>query len=329
VSVCHKEERNLIETSPEVYAAYTKDEGTLNNSSSGGIFREIATCIINKGGVVYGAAFSDAYTVQHIAVETLDDIWRLQGSKYLQSNIGKSYSEVKQHLEEGRSVLFAGTPCQVSGLKKYLGKDYDELLTLDIVCHGVPSPAVWIKYVHYIEKRSASKVNRVNFRDKKHGWKKYSVCFDFDDGKQYRKAHNEDLFMRGFLADIYLRPSCYTCKYKIDARISDFTLGDFWGIQHICPQMENKNGTSLCVLNTEKSKHVWNSIKSEIVYESVNLDDALKYNAAAVSSPKRPQTREKFFEILETHDFGTALKKVLPKQKIYRKILRKIKRIFK
>ena len=332
ISSCHQKqekENNSEEIAPEVYAAYTRDNSTLHNSSSGGIFKEIATFIISQGGVVYGAAFADTCTVKHIAVETLEDIRLLQGSKYLQSDVGNVYSLVKQNLTKGRPVLFTGTPCQVAGLKKYLGREHDGLFTLDIICHGVPSPLVWQKYINYIEKRAGDKINKVNFRDKKHGWKKFSVSITFNNGTQYSKVFNEDLFMKGFLSDIYLRPACYNCSYKTTSRNSDFTLADFWGIQNVCSEMDNENGTSLCLLNTEKSKKVWESIKSGIVYKKVNLYEALKYNSAAVHSSKEPKTRGRFFELLETCDFDIALKKTLPKQRIYQKVIRKIKRIFK
>ncbi len=328
--VCHSDkEKFSTPNTLEAYAAYIKYEKELQNSSSGGIFREIAVFVIKNGGIIYGAAFTDAYTVKHIAVDSLEDICLLQGSKYLQSYMGNNYSLIKQNLETGRWVLFTGTPCQVAGLKKYLKKDYDNLFTLDIVCHGVPSPMVWKKYVQHIESFTSAKVKHINFRDKTYGWHKFSICLDFDNGLKQRTVFTEDLFMKGFLADIYLRPSCYHCDYKTISRISDFTLADFWGIQYICPEMENKNGTSLCWLNTEKSKLVWENIKDGIVFKRVNLENALKYNSAALYSSSMPKSREKFFELLAVSNFDIAIKTVLPKQNFYQKVVRRLKKLLK
>lgn len=329
-SVCHCDTEIAVkQNSLGAYAAYTKDNDILQNSSSGGVFREIAAFVLKSGGVIYGAAFTDAYTVKHIAVESLEDIDLLQGSKYLQSDVGNSYSLVKQNLEIGRMILFTGTPCQVAGLRRYLKKDYDNLITLDIVCHGVPSAEIWKKYVQYMESLASDKVKHINFRDKTYGWQNFSVCLDFESGCQIKERFSENLFMKGFLADIYLRPSCYRCKYKTITRISDFTLADFWGIQHVCPEMENKSGTSLCWLNTEKSKWIWEKIKEGFVYKTVDLDEALKYNSAALYSSSMPKTRDKFFELLAVSDFDKAVKAALPKQHLYQRVFRRLKKLLK
>jgi coenzyme F420-reducing hydrogenase beta subunit len=327
-SICHiGKELSCIHNKPEAYAMYTKDENNLNNSSSGGVFKHIASYVIKNGGIVYGAAFTDAYTVKHIGVDCMENIQLLQGSKYLQSDIGNVYSLVCQDLKKGRIVLFSGTPCQLAGLEKYLKKDYDNLLTLDVVCHGVPSPMVWKKYITYMEMLESSKLEKVNFRDKSFGWQNFNVVLNFDNGVEYKRPFTEDLFMKGFLADIYLRPSCYNCDYKSVYRDSDFTLADFWGVQHVCPSMENKNGTSLCWLNSEKAKKIWENIKDEIVFKLVDIDDAIKYNSAAIRSSHMPKNRQKFFKLLARRDINKAIKSSLPKQHFYNKVIYKLRRI--
>lgn len=327
-SICHiGKEQTFVHNKPEAYAMYTREEDTLKKSSSGGIFKHIASYVIKKGGIVYGAAFTDSYTVKHIGVDRLENIYLLQGSKYLQSEMENIYFLVRQNLKSGRFVLFTGTPCQVAGLKGYLKENYDNLLTLDIVCHGVPTPLVWKKYISYMEASASSKINKVNFRDKSYGWQKFNVALDFENGAVYRKNFSEDLFMKGFLADIYLRPSCYNCDYKSVYRNSDFTLADFWGIQHVCPSMENKNGTSFCWLNSEKAKEIWENIKDEIVYKMVDVNDAVKYNPPAIRSSKMPKTRKKFFKLLPTHDINEAISASLPKRRFYHKVIYKLKRI--
>lgn len=313
----------------EAYAAYTKDSDVLNNSSSGGVFSEIAKFVINRKGIVYGAGFSDDFTVKHIAVETIEELRLLRGSKYVQSEMGNCYAHVKQMLDSGRLVLFTGTPCQVVGLKKYLHRDYDHLLTQDIICHGVPSPLVWKKYIEQLEENGGGRIADINFRDKKYGWKNFSLRIGLSNGGEYRKRYNKDLFMRGFLDNIYLRPSCYNCNHKNLQRISDFTLADFWGIQHVCPEMENPDGTSLVWLNTDKSKKFWKEIKDGLIYKTVDLEQAIKYNSAAVTSVAIPENRTLFFDLMRNSEINEAIKVVLPKDNLDRRIAQKVKNVIR
>lgn len=320
--VCNKDSR---EKTVEAYAAYTKNADTLHNSSSGGIFSEIAEYILKQNGVVFGASFSEDFTVKHTLIESIDNLEILRGSKYLQSDMNSCYVQAKQMLDAGRLVLFSGTPCQVEGLIMFLKRDYSNLITQDVICHGVPSPLVWKKYIAWLETSMNSRIVYANFRDKKDGWSDFGLRIGFSNGMEYRKRLTEDIFMQGFLENIYLRPSCYCCHFKTMHRASDFTLGDFWGVRHVCPQMEHSDGTSLVWLNTEKAKKIWTELENKVICEKVDLLKSIKYNIAAVESVSIPKKREQFFTLMESSTIHKAVRDALPQVSATKKIARKAK----
>ena len=314
------------------FAAVNKDENTRLQSSSGGIFSVLAEQILKENGVIFGAALSeDCRQVNHIVVESPADIPLLQGSKYVQSNIGDTYQNAENALKAGRTVLFSGTPCQIAGLYKYLNKPYEKLYTCDIICHGVPSPLVWQNYVKYREEQAASKVRRASFRHKKYGWKRFSLQLVFMNSAEYTQILGKDLFLHGFLSNIYLRPSCYNCKFKGLKRPADITLADFWGIENVAPHMYDNKGTSLVIVHSEKGSRLLGQLGSSISAEPVDIDKAIKYNSAAVKSVAIPKARVPFFKDFGTVPFAKLFKKycsIGPKEKIRKcigAILRKIK----
>ncbi len=315
------------------FAAISKNENVRIQSSSGGIFSLIAEYVINKGGIVFGAAlFEDRKSVKHIAVEKISDLDLLRGSKYVQSFIGDTYSLAKDALESERPVLFSGTPCQIAGLYTYLGKKYVNLYTCDFICHGVPSPLVWQKYVEYREEKAASKIQKTFFRHKKYGWKKFSLQFIFMNGKEYTQILSKDLYLRGFLSDIYLRPSCYNCSFKGIARPADITLADFWGVENISPKMNDNKGTSLVIVHSEKGSKLFESLHDLMLLQSVDIHKAVKYNSAAEKSVSAPKIRSAFFRDFETLPFEKLLNKycsIKPKERIRKgigRVLRKLKK---
>ncbi|MBO5439481.1 MAG: Coenzyme F420 hydrogenase/dehydrogenase, beta subunit C-terminal domain [Clostridia bacterium] len=316
----------------KAYGAYSNTKEIRRYSSSGGLFTEIATYIINNGGVVFGAAFNEDFSVSHKMVDTIEGLSVFRGSKYVQSTIGNTYKEAKELLTEGKLVLFTGTPCQIGGLYSYLGKDYENLITQDIICHGVPSPMVWQKYKEYQENKNNSTINAVQFRNKDSGWKSYSVVLGFDNDKEYRQKSGNDLYIKSFLTDLCLRPSCYNCSFKGKVRESDITLADFWGIENVIPEMDNDKGISLMLVNSLRGQALFEKIKDNVTYKETDLDEALKYNSAAVESVTKPKNREKFIRTVNNQGFEKASKKYLGVgtisyiKRILRKILRKIKR---
>lgn len=312
----------------KAYAAMNKNEDIRTKSSSGGIFTLLAEHIINKGGVVFGAAFDEDFSVKHIAVKSVENLEKLRGSKYLQSEIGDAYKRAKKLLDSGRWVLFSGTPCQISGLKSYLDKPYENLIIEDLICHGVPSPKVWDRYVKFRESRALSKADKVTFRNKKYGWKNYLVSFDFKSKARYSKAVGEDSYMKAFLSDLCLRPSCYDCHSKSLERESDITLADFWGIENVAPDMDDNKGTSLVLINSEKGEKLFDAIKDGIKYKEVDIDEAVRYNSAAYKSAEKPKTRDKFMKEIMEDDFEKTVKKHT-KVNFFNRNLRRLKTIVK
>lgn len=317
-------EKNVCEK-PAAYAARTQNMETRLNSSSGGIFTELACFVLKSGGVVFGAAFDKDFGVEHIAVESIDELENLRGSKYVQSRVEDTYIKVKEYLDAGRTVLYTGTPCQIGGLYSFLKRDYDNLYTQDIICHGVPSPLLWNKYVKHREAKAAAKLRRTFFRHKKYGWKRYSVQFEFTNCTEYLQIIYNDLYMRSFLRNMCLRNSCYECSFKSKYRQSDITLADFWGVEKICPSMDDDKGTSLVILNSDKGRQLFESIKESVVYQEVELDEAIKYNSAMISSAPRPHNRDEYMEKVLAGNFEKVTRKycsdplgIVLKQKIYR-----------
>lgn len=309
VNVCPIINKITIENKPLAYACFNKNEDIRMESSSGGIFSLVAEQIILNNGVVFGVGFDKDFNAVHSYVENKEDLNKFRGSKYVQSKIGDIYKLVKNFLVEGREVLFTGTPCQIGGLKSYLGKDYDNLYCMDNVCHGVPSPKVWKKYVDFRENKSASKTRRIAFRLKNEGWKLFSVSFLFKNDTEYRETHKKDLFMRAFLKDVCLRPSCYACEFKTLHRQSDITMADFWGIKNVLPEMDDDKGTSLIFVNSENGQAMFDKIKDNMLYKDVDINEAVKYNSAAVKSVGYNPNRENFFADLDNTEFNQLIKK--------------------
>lgn len=309
VSVCPIINKNDLTNNPIAYACFNKDKIIRLNSSSGGIFTILAEKVIDCGGVVIGAVFNKDFEVKHDIVETYENIRLLRGSKYVQSTVGYTYKKTKDFLLSGRKVLFSGTPCQIAGLKTYLSKPYPNLITVDIICHGVPSPYVWKTYIQFRESKAGSKIKSINFRSKNTGWKQYSVLFSFVNNSVYNKIFSEDIYMKAFLKNICLRPSCYNCNFRSLNRQSDITLADFWGIQNLLPDMDDDNGTSLIFLNSQKGRQVFKSISNNIFYKEVEITDAVKYNISAIISPEQNLNRKEFFKNLSKLPFDKLVKK--------------------
>ena len=309
------------------YACYTKDEDIRLKSSSGGIFTELARFVLKQGGVVFGAAFSDDFTsVRHIAVNNVDDLQKLRGSKYVQSDIGDTYKEAKRYLSENRLVLFTGTPCQIAGLNSFLIKKYDNLITQDLICHGVPSPLVWRKYVEYQESKSNSDIKSISFRNKDNGWKGFKVLFEFKNNAAYLQTFSDDIYMQGFLKNYYLRESCYSCQFKNGKGTSDITLADFWGIENVFPEMDDDKGTSLVIVNSEKGQKLFGQISGNIVLKKTSVEIIKRYNPAYNRSVEFPSERKRVLKCIERYGISEGIARGL-KPTMTRRIAGKIKLI--
>jgi coenzyme F420-reducing hydrogenase beta subunit len=284
-----------------VYAALNKNEEIRRDSSSGGVFTILAEKVINEGGVVFGAKFTDDWQVEIVPTETTDGLAAFRGSKYLQAKMGNSLSLAKKYLKEGRKVLFSGTPCQIAGLKHYLRKDYENLLAVDFVCHGVPSPKVWSIYLDEVTQAGKRAISDVKFRDKPNGWKRFNFTLSYDEkDKSYTMSsyNGDNHFMRAFLSDMILRTSCYNCQAKCGRSKSDITIADYWGIDQVHPQMDDDKGTSLLIVRTDKGQQALDFI--QMAYTASTYDDAFRFNPAIEKSAVPHHMRADFFKRLDT-----------------------------
>lgn len=303
----------------KVYAAKHKDDRIRMKSSSGGVFTCLAEQILEQGGVVFGAKFNDIWDVVHDYAETKEDLVQFRGSKYVQSRLGDTFSKVESFLKLGRKVMFTGTPCQVAGLKKYLRKEYDNLLAVDFVCHGVPSPKIWRMYLQEITNFKGTLDNGtglttdkvdciikgVNFRDKSQGWKNFSFVLD---ASKISAVGEEDLvlstifyenpYLKAFLDNLSLRPSCYACPARSGKSGSDITMGDFWGVENVLPDEDDNKGVSLVLAYSGPIMFLNNLDLVESLYE-----DAIKGNICISQSVAIPVNRAFFFSSLERKGF--------------------------
>jgi coenzyme F420-reducing hydrogenase beta subunit len=327
--VCPILSKPMVENHPKAYACRNKDDKVRQQSSSGGVFTIVAASVIANHGVVFGAGFDGEFNVLHSWTDSLDGLRNFRGSKYVQSSIGDTYEQAKEFLKQGRQVLFSGTPCQIAGLKSYLGKDYEGLICLDIICHGVPSPLVWKQYRSKLGNHKELK--SISFRDKTFGWKRFSLRFTYKNDDEYIKDLNSDGFMQGFLKNIYLRPSCYHCNFKTLTRQSDITLADFWGIENILPSFDDDKGTSLILVNSNKGKEIFLAAADKMKYEKVDIDQAIVYNSSAIKSvaynPKRDQFFREFSELADSSQLIAKYTKVSFPRKVYVKVRLLLSRI--
>ena len=299
---------------PHAYAAINKNTSIRLASSSGGLFTVIAEDTIDKGGIVFGASYDNDFNVIHTYTESKKGLEAYRGSKYVQSVIGETYKKAKMFLDNGRLVLFTGTPCQIAGLYIYLQKDYDNLITQDMICHGVPSPLVWRKYIEYRSKVASSAIQRISYRDKQTGWKTFSICFIFANYEKYSKTvccgESDDPFYKVFLGNYCLRPSCYSCSFKSFSRYADITLADFWGVQSILPDMDDDKGTSLVIINSNKGEALLKDVSDKILVNKVDLHHCINYNSSYLHSARMPKERGYFLKTISYNDFDISFKKL-------------------
>lgn len=294
------------------YAAISKREEIRLKSSSGGLFYVLAEYVISQGGVVFGASLvENSKRVNHIAIECIEDLRKLQKSKYVQSEIGTTYMEAKRILDTGRLVLFSGTPCQIKGLSFYLNKNYDNLISVDIICHGVPSPGLWEKYISSMEKSGHINVSKVIFRYKISDWKELGVHKIDSETCFTCKLKHTDPFIQMFLKNYSLRPSCYACNVKKN-KVSDITLGDFWGVEKICPEINDGKGVSLVLVRSSRGKELINEVHNRLLLKQVSYEAAIKYNSAEYSSVKIPTKRADFFRDMNILEFKKLSMKYFP-----------------
>ena len=321
--VCPEINRNDAREPLSAMAAWNRDDNVREHSSSGGVFTAVANDILDKGGIVFGAKFDKNWNVVHDSTDTADGLKVFRGSKYVQSNTCSCYAAAEKFLRQGRPVLFTGTPCQIAGLRLFLRRDYDNLLTMDIICHGVPSPAVWRKYLEerkheYARRHGNVRIEGISFRDKRSGWKNYSFTLNLlaVDHHGKRQCHHisrnkdREVFMRGYLSNTFLRPSCHDCPVKSFRSGSDITIGDFWGVEHLYPEYDDDKGTSIVFINTTRGRDLMGQI-TETESHAVDWHRAMKYNPSATVSTNIPLSRSRFWEQFVKYGFHKAIAPII------------------
>lgn len=274
-----------------VFAAVNEDLSERIASSSGGIFVKLALQILDENGAVYGAAFDKNLTLRHIRVTDADGLRKLMGSKYLESALGNIFCEVESDVKSGKQVVFSGTPCQIKSLKLFLRKDYDNLLLVDVICHGVPAPDIFAQRVAHMEQKHKSKLTEVHFRDKRNGWEDFCVTYVFEDGQKISVSHRTDAYMHLFLLNKILRESCYNCPANNYRSGSDITLGDYWEGQRKHPNFDDNKGISAVLINSKKGSEYFKSIEG-IKKEKTTLKWLEEHNSCLVKSVERPSDRD-------------------------------------
>lgn len=317
-----------------VFACINTNLSVRINSSSGGFFSLLAEDILLKKGVIYGVKMSDdCYSAEYARVTDIEDLDILRRSKYLQAKIGDTYSSVKKDLLMGRYVLFSGTGCSIIGLRSFLGKDFENLILVDFVCHGVPSPSLWKKHAKYQEKKYKGKLKAIYFRCKeKHKWSETAMKYEFQENKEQKKIvftnFNDDYFMQMFNNNFCLRPSCYNCTAKI-IKFADITIADFWGIDKVIKRFNDEKGTSLVLIRTRKGSNAFKALSNKMKYVEVSYKDVLRYNPSECKSAEKPRQRDSFYEDLLQMNYIDLYKKysISKLSSIITRIQNKIKRI--
>lgn len=303
-----------------VYAAKAKDDELRMKSSSGGIFSLLAREMFKDGGIVYGAGWErPAMRVIHKSAENEEELEDLRGAKYVQSDMGNIYQQVKEQLKTDRQVMFTGTPCQIAGLKHFLQKEYANLLCVDVICHAVPSPLVFQRYLEERESIANAKVQHISFRNKSQGWKQYSIELIFSNGIEYRMIWHQNPFLLFFVKGLYNRKSCHQCAVRELRCGSDLTIADYWGVDQSLPEMDDDKGTSVVLVNSIKGHQMFDELKL-IKVESV-YHDMKKCNPSVIQSSLAHSKRIHFFNMIQKgNTFDRTIERVL-RRPLYQRIL--------
>ncbi len=293
-----------------VYAAWSKDEDRRIQSTSGGLFSELALSVYEQGGAVVGAVYDEAFMIHHECSENVEDLCRLRQSKYAQSDIRFVFREIKQFLKQDRSVLFCGTPCQAAGLRSYLGGVPEKLLLCDFICRGINSPKAYRSYLKMLEQQYGAKVTKVQFKNKDKGWNKFHTKVSFENRTDHHQDRYTDPFMRAYLKyNLIIRPCCHDCKFKSDHRSVDLSLGDFWGVGKYAPEMDENKGTSVVFASTGKGQRAVEALGDRVSVRIMSIDQVYGGNPCLRRSVLPGRNRDKFLVKLDRFGFEKAMKR--------------------
>lgn len=297
-----------------IMAAKHKDENIRSAGSSGSMFSLLAQYALKRGGVVFGAAFDGKWNVVHQSAQDEQELDKLRRSKYVQSDMQECFRLAKKFLQEGKTVLFTGTPCQIAGLKNYLGRDYASLITADIICHGVPSPLVWRRFLE--ETLPLQDISAIDFRYKRFGWDASYLCIKNKDGASLPEIKGllkpfKSLLLRSkgrlfkiiyilpfTISNLYERPSCHACSFKGCDKYSDFTMADLWGVKNFIPEMYDVKGVSVLMLNSPKAEELFEELKNNLIYKDISFENMSQYNPYFMKATEPSPFRAQFFDAL-------------------------------
>lgn len=295
------------------YVIRNSDNDALKNSASGGFFSAIAEYIISMNGFVFGAIYDEKWRVCHWGTNRLEEIKRFRSSKYVQSDMGKVFIEIRELLDLNRVVCFSGTPCQVEGLKRFLRKDYDNLITVDLICHGVPSPMLWDKYITMQKKRYKSRISDINFRSKDYGYHNSTLKISFENGKTHHGSSRNDAMMRCFFGEIASRPSCYNCAFKQPRHESDFTIFDAWHGAELVGNVDDEKGYSHLFVQSKKGQDLLDKLLNRIMVVEVEAEKAIELDGPMVRHSAKPhKNRYCFLKEVNVSGIDKAVKKYIP-----------------
>ena len=308
---CPANEEQIFDNNvKKVYAAWNSNKKIRSISSSGGVFSLLAERIIECGGIVVGCIWTDEFIAKHVLIDRVEDIYKLRGSKYVQSEMGNIYIRIKNELDNGKIVLFSGTPCQNHALNNFLDKDYDKLYQIDLVCHGIPSVHMWKQYIKEINKE-CKKIRNVFFRrkDKDKYWDYPFVCVEYEDGSRYDKRTIDDPYFNLFNIGYSLRESCHKCKYTTTYRRGDITLADFWAYKIKKFKMRDyQKGTSLVLINSDKGEKLFDLIKGYIIWDEDTLQSAKNGNKCLSQPFEIDELKQT--EFWKDYNYGKSIKKL-------------------
>lgn len=312
---------------PKIYAAWSLEDTVRLNSTSGGIFSEIALSRLKTGAFVVGAQYGKGQHIEHTVIHSEEGLAKIRQSKYAQSDIGYIYREIKGLLKQGEEVVFCGTPCECAGLHNYLGGCYQNLYLIDFVCRGANSPKVYERFIEYLEKKYRSKIRKIWFKNKTFGWNRFSTKVEFDNGRHYLKDRYHDMYITGYIIhNLFIRPSCNSCKFKGFPRVSDITLADFWGIRLKDASKDTDKGTSLVFINSDKGEELFGAIRDSIFCEEKTLEEAMAGNASIGQSVRNNPNREYFFDHLDDMPFDKLTRKCYKTPFKLKQFIKKTKR---
>lgn len=308
--VLHKGKRNKILA---MYGGCHQNSEIVAKSSSGGAFSLFAEEILRRGGMVCGAAIGKNYHVQHELINRLELLDNLISSKYVQSDLGAVFMQIASALKHDYPVLFSGTPCQVAGLKNYIGEHFsDNLYTVEFICHGVPSLGIWEEYMKSLEKKCKGELKEINFRSKvRHGWHDFEFHFKDSSSNEYFSSVRDDIYYNGFLENLFLRPSCYQCPFKGKESVADISIADFWGSEKYAPELDEYSnaGLSLITIFSDKGKLYFSECEKDFIGISVGDLDAYISNTASMCPPQKNRMTEKFYRYREKYGTYSALER--------------------